>query len=254
MEGVIMGTVSGAHQELITCDGGKRQFQFVSVYRSFVSVRIRRNLFISPHWHIYPGSRTPCPQLWILSNRCQMQEAVFSSIFSSYLASFRELWAMKDSCLWRGLSLSLSLSLTVQEESLRMFYFFLSLCERSSYQTCHFWVIQMLAVKPVRFGWLVCIYEYMSLWIRHSSVFHGTLCWTLSFISGVVWKINAVAIQCLLLVFHCYSEDFTKQKYCLRKCFLKGLKCYCWQLIEFSAINQSYPVICLPRCSTAALK
>ncbi len=29
-----MATVSGAHRELITCDGGKRQFQFVSVYRS----------------------------------------------------------------------------------------------------------------------------------------------------------------------------------------------------------------------------
>lgn len=48
IEGVIMATVSAAHRELITCNGGKRQFQFVSVYRSFVGFRALRNLFILP--------------------------------------------------------------------------------------------------------------------------------------------------------------------------------------------------------------
>lgn len=36
--------------------------------------------------------------------------------------------------------------------------------------------------------------------------------------------------------------------------FYKALKCYCWKLVDFSAVDQSYAAICLPHCSTAALK
>lgn len=55
--------------------------------------------------------------------------------------------------------------------------------------------------------WLACLCLWIHVFVNKTFIFfYGFLCWTLSFISGVVWKINAVAIQCLLLVFHCYSK------------------------------------------------
>lgn len=132
------------------------------------SFHIPRNLFILPNWHIHPRSRSRCPQLWILGNRCQTQKAIFSSIFpplTRFLGQRQGAVSHK-----RFMSVERALTLTVQEESLRMFYFFLSLRETSSYQTCRFWIILMLAVKTCEI-WLTCLCLWIPLFVNKTFIF-----------------------------------------------------------------------------------
>lgn len=136
-------------------------------------------------------------------------------------------------------------TLSLEEKSLWVFYFFLSIQETSSYRSCHFGIILILAVKVCEI-WLALLRLWIFLFVTKTYV--------ISVLRHLCWM-NETRV--LLLEHCCHSgllthisllqRGFTYQTKVLLKeeLFQKGLKCYCWQLMEFSPINQSYSAICL---------
>lgn len=140
-----MATVSGAHREPVT--EKKDSSTLFLVYRSFAGIHILRNLFV-----LLIDTFTQVKDFTV--NSCEYWTTTPTNPpDSSFLGQHQGAVSHK-----RFTSVERALTLTLQEQSLRMFYFFLSLPETSSYQACHFCIILMLAVlKPVRSGW------YMSM-------------------------------------------------------------------------------------------
>lgn len=147
-----------------------------------------------------------------------------------------------------------ALALTVWEELLWMFYFFLSLGETSSYQTCHFWITLMLVVEACEI-WLACLSFCILLFVDKTFIFNEAffIDWIKSITSGEFEEISVVAIWCLLPVFPCYSEDFAKKTYCLRRSFLEKIKmllvavyrvfCHKPRLSSYMPVNHSLVVL-----------